>query len=53
MNAHAEYIYVSMRIKCFTPHLLPLSNSLFECPLVYHSGGYKCGLNETNVGLSQ
>lgn len=55
MNVHVDYIYVliSVPIKHITLYLLPPTNSLLECPLVYHSDGCMCGLNKTNVGLSQ
>lgn len=55
MNAHVDYIYVliSVPIKHVTLCLLPPTNSLLECPLVYHSDGCMCGLKNINVGLSQ
>ena len=55
MNAHVDYIYVliSVPIKHIMLYLLPPTNSLLECPLVYHSDGGMCGLNKTTVGLSQ
>lgn len=55
MNAHVDYIYVliSVPIKHVTLCLLPPTNSLLECPSVYHSDGCMCGLKNTNVGFSQ
>lgn len=55
MNAHVDYMYVliSVPIKHIMLYLLPPTNSLLECPLVYHSDGGMCELSKTNVGLSQ